>query len=103
MVTQLFDLFISWLIDQLIDWLINRLADLLIDWWIDLLQLPHVISQLEKLEDGADDVSDGDSDPRVYNAVIQLLTYMPLLDVVDTKCKLVYLLTTLVVQAEQSV
>ena len=70
---------------------------------IDLLQLPHVISQLEKLEEGAGDVLDGDNAPRVYNAVVQLLTYMPLLDVVDTKCKLVYLLTTLVVQAEQSV
>jgi len=79
------------------------LVDGWIDWLIDLLQLPHVISQLEKLEEGAGDVLDGDNAPRVYNAVVQLLTYMPLLDVVDTKCKLVYLLTTLVVQAEQSV
>ena len=48
------------------------------------LQLPNIISRLEKLGEGTSDASDGDS---VYKAVIQLLTYMPLLDIADTKCK----------------
>jgi len=40
------------------------------------------------MEDEAHDASHGDG-ANVYNAVIQLLNYMPLLDLVDTKCKYV--------------
>jgi len=43
------------------------------------------MSQLEKLDSC---YSEGSSD-NVYNALCQLLTYMPLLDIVDIKCKLV--------------
>jgi len=54
------------------------------------VQLPNVISQLEKLESGDGEMSERNS-KCVYNALSQLLTYMPLLDIVDMKCKLVLL------------
>jgi len=44
------------------------------------------MSQLEKLDADESESSPG-SNARVYNALSQLLTYMPLLDIVDTKCK----------------
>jgi len=53
-------------------------------------QLPNIISHLEKLASVTSGLSGGGS-TSVYNAVIHLLTYIPLLDVVDTKCKSVRL------------
>ena len=45
---------------------------------------------MEKLDPDESESSQG-SNVRVYNALNQLLTYMPLLDMVDTKCKSVCL------------
>ena len=48
------------------------------------------MSQLEQFDADESESSQGNS-MRVYNALSQLLTYMPLLDIVDTKCKSVRL------------
>jgi len=51
--------------------------------------LPDVINLLEKLEAGNVELSEGGGGGRVCKAVNQLLTYTPLLDIVDAKCRLV--------------
>jgi len=44
------------------------------------------MSQLENIEPATSDLTEGSSNS-VYKAVNHLLTYMPLIDIVDTKCK----------------